>query len=115
LALKEVGAELLAVKFLQPRFVVKQFELRRRAALEKIDDAFRLGREMGDSRQASEAVRRAVLLIAPNGFPQQRRQRDRSDSGADALQQMTSCEIRWVGRWLVHGVSLTLGNRFVQP
>ena len=49
LALADGVGEILAVDLLQLRLVVEEVDVRGAAGLEEIDDAFRLGREMGNA------------------------------------------------------------------
>jgi protein-disulfide isomerase-like protein with CxxC motif len=53
LAAAHALGQLFAVELVQQRFVVEQIDLRRRAGLEKINDALGLGREIGKAGQAA--------------------------------------------------------------
>src|SRR5439155_17922824 len=79
-----------AVSFCQLRLVIKQIELRRGAALEHINHALGLRREM---RQPSETARRERLILREQIALQQLRQSSRADTDSSLPKKKPPCQI----------------------
>jgi hypothetical protein len=82
IALEQLGWRQLAIPFHQFGLVIEQFEMARRAGLEEVDHALRLGGEVGELGR--QGVHQAVAAegAGPDHVLEQRAQRDRAQSHA---------------------------------
>ena len=80
--------QVLAVEFFQRRFGVKKVDLRRRAALVHVNDAFGFGCKMWDVRQSGHEVRQG--RFGEEVFVEQRSERGGADAGGGAVEEMAA-------------------------
>ena len=105
------GRNLLSVSRLQSRLVVEQVDMRGRSALPEDDDAFRLRREVRQSRKRRHpcyrACRRTLSLSGAEGgreaiLLQQPGQRRDSDSTGRASKELAAGQMERLFKFRVH-------------
>ena len=101
LALADRIREILAVKLAQQRLVIEQVDLRRRAGLEHVDHALRLGGEVREARETAGALGR--LRAGPVALAsQQARQGQRPDPRRGATEELPSRDRQFVLEVRIH-------------
>ncbi len=97
--------ELFAIQFVEQRFVIEQVHLRRRAALEQIDDTLGFG---GEVRKTGESTSRVLILDAKQGLWKQAREADDPQATGRPGEELAARDRervgQRVGREVHHGI-----------